>query len=522
MAIRLSGLVSGLDTDAIVQELVSAYSIKTEKYTKEQTKLSWKQEIWQSLNTKIYSLYTSVGNMRYSSAYATKKATSSDTTKATVTASEGAVNGTQKLNVLATAQSGYLTGAQINYEKKTLSDGSTKEPTLKDMGFTGTTASFQVKTTDEKGEEKLTEIKLSNDSTMTDVVAALKDAGLNANFDEANKRLFVSSTTTGEAADFDLVALDTNDADQKSASVDLMKTLGLYYDKDAEYQEGNAMKIDGQDAQIRLNGVLYTNSTNNFLINGLTINAQGVTGDGDDNAITVTTATDTQAIYDKIKDFLTQYNTIINEMTKLYNADSAYGYEPLTDDERDAMSETQIEKWETKIKDSLLRRDTTLDSIMSAMMTSMAQSIEINGEKYSLSSFGISTLGYLNAAENEQNAYHIDGDEDDENTSGNTDKLMAAITSDPDTLVAFMKQLSTNLYTAIDNKMKSTTLSSAYKVYNDKEMDTQYANYTKLISDWEDKVSEKEEYYYNKFAAMESALATLQSQTSSLSSLFGS
>ena len=54
MAMRVSGINSGLDTDAIVQELVSAYSTKTEKYTKEQTKLGWKQEIWKNLNTKLH------------------------------------------------------------------------------------------------------------------------------------------------------------------------------------------------------------------------------------------------------------------------------------------------------------------------------------------------------------------------------------------------------------------------------------------------------------------------------------
>ena len=58
MAMRVSGINSGLDTDAIVQELVSAYSKKTEKYEKEQTKLSWKQEAWKSLNSKVYSFYT--------------------------------------------------------------------------------------------------------------------------------------------------------------------------------------------------------------------------------------------------------------------------------------------------------------------------------------------------------------------------------------------------------------------------------------------------------------------------------
>ena len=106
MAMRVSGINSGLDTDAIVQELVSAYSQKTEKYTKEQTKLGWKQEAWKNLNTKVYSLYNSVGKLRYSSAYSMKKTTVSDTTKATVTASGDAVNGTQKLHVLSTAQSG--------------------------------------------------------------------------------------------------------------------------------------------------------------------------------------------------------------------------------------------------------------------------------------------------------------------------------------------------------------------------------------------------------------------------------
>jgi flagellar hook-associated protein 2 len=60
MTIRLSGLTSGLDTDTIVQALVSAYSYKKDKYVKAQTKLSWTQDSWKSLNTKVYSLYTNV------------------------------------------------------------------------------------------------------------------------------------------------------------------------------------------------------------------------------------------------------------------------------------------------------------------------------------------------------------------------------------------------------------------------------------------------------------------------------
>ena len=577
MAMRVSGINSGLDTDAIVQELVSAYSQKTEKYTKEQTKLGWKQEIWKNLNTKVYSLYNSVGKLRYSSAYSMKKTTVSDTTKATVTASGDAVNGTQKLHVLSTAQSGYLTGGKLAFRKEVTKDGvSTLEKTeLKDkdgnpekltsttklsaLGYTdGKDTTLDVHTTNEKGEAVTQKITLGKDSTIQDVVSALRENGLNASFDENNGRLFVSSKDTGKAADFTISASTTKKIpktdddgnlvkdkdgnvvmeeiemsdDESASSKKLLGLLGL--DTVNNTYDNQAVKIDGRDAVISLNGVKYTNTTNDFAINGLNVSVTGVTDDvtdpenvdlstlDDSTAITITTTTDSQGIYDKVKDFLTEYNNIINEITKLYNADSAGSYEPLTDDEKDKMSDTEIEKWETKIKDSLLRRDTSLGTIMNSMMTAMSSPITIDGKDYSLSSFGIQTLGYLNAAKNEQNAYHIDGDEDDENTSGNKDKLMDAITKNPDTVIDFMKQLSTNLYKAMDQQMQSSSLRSRYKIYNDKELDKEYSNLTKTIKQWESKVSDKEDYYYKKFSNMETAMSKLQSQTSSLSSMLGS
>lgn len=568
MAMRVSGINSGLDTDSIVQELVSAYSQKTEKYQKQQTKLGWKQEIWKNLNTKVYSFYNSVGKLRFSSAYSMKKTVSSDTTKATVSASSNAVNGTQKLHVLATAQSGYLTGGKLSLRKEVEDGGTTKlekvsgtvseKTTLRELGYTGDDTTLSINTKDEDGNDVVKNISLGKDSTVQDVVNALRDNGLNASFDANNGRIFVSSKETGKNADFRLTEATTKQVekkdddgnvvkdangkpvmedvaltdDEKAASKKLLGLLGL--DTQSDEYGSQAAKIDGRDAVIALNGVKYTNSTNDFAINGLNISVTGVTDDvldpdnadvsnlNDSTAITITTTTDNQGIYDMVKDFLTEYNNIINEITKLYNADSAGSYEPLTDDEKDQMSDTEIEKWETKIKDSLLRRDSSLSTIMNSMMTAMSGAIEINGKSYSLSSFGIQTLGYLNAAENEQNAYHINGDEDDENTSGNDDKLMAAITSDPDTVVEFMKKLSTNLYKAIDDQMQSNSLRSRYKIYNDKEMDKEYSNLSKTIKQWENKVSEKEDYYYKKFSNMETALAKLQNQTSSLSSMLGS
>ena len=322
----------------------------------------------------------------------------------------------------------------------------------------------------------------------------------------------------------DLAAMDSTSSDYTTALaafVNKVQDSQRILDQSSTLTNSGAKKIDGCDSEIKLNGITYTSSLNTYSINGLSITAMQATGDGDTNAITVTTATDTQAIYDKIKSFLTQYNSLINEMTSLYNADTAKGYEPLTDDEKSAMSDSEVEKWEEKIKSSLLRRDDSLESVMNLMTNAMSQPVTIDGKKYYLSSFGIKTLGFLNAPENQQNAYHIDGDEDDTATSGNEDKLMAMINSDPDTVVSFMQQLTTNLYDAIGTKMKSSTLSSIYKVYNDKEMASEYSDYTTTIKKWEQKLQDQEDAYYKKFSAMETALSKLQSQTSSLSNLFG-
>ena len=326
----------------------------------------------------------------------------------------------------------------------------------------------------------------------------------------------------------DLAAIDTSTVDGQNkysdalaAFVKKVQDSKEIIDQSSQYTNSGAKKIDGCDSEIKLNGITYTSSLNTYSINGLSITAMQATGDGDTNAITVTTATDTQAIYDKIKSFLTQYNSLINEMTSLYNADTAKGYEPLTDDEKSAMSDSEVEKWEEKIKSSLLRRDDSLESVMNLMTNAMSQPVTIDGKKYYLSSFGIKTLGFLNAPENQQNAYHIDGDEDDANSSGNADKLMTAITSDPDTVINFMQGLASNLYTAVHKKMQSSSLSSIYTVYNDKEMASEYSDYTSIIKKWEQKLEDKEDYYYKKFSSMETALSKLNSQTSSLSSLFG-
>lgn len=539
MPIRITGLNSGLDTEAIISELVSAYRTKEEKYQKAQTKLSWKQDAWKDLNIKVRSLYDNISNLRFTSAWTMKKTTVSDSTKATVTAAGSCVNGTQTLKIKQLAKGTYITGGEFsNTSAGTAPTSATK---LSELGYTGSGGDIQVK--DSSGNVVKT-VSVTGNTTIKDLVSALNGAGdTKASFDATNKRIFMTSNKTGEQNAFSL-----------DGDADILKTVGLS-------KEGGASIVDAQDSEIELNGAKFTSANNTYTVNGLTIDCLAETGNSE---ISITTSVDTQSMYDQVKSFLSQYNSLMKEMYSLYNADSAKGYEPLTDSEKDQMTDTEVEKWEEKIKAALLRRDDTLDGIMSTMKNAMSTSYYIyngnavtydsdkqyykcngnaiknsdgsyvtsasqlklwasaNGaKKYSLSSFGIKTEAYaIMTANSSQDAYHIDGDADDSVSKNNSDVLLNMLSSDPDTVSSFMKQLTSGLYSAIDTKMKSVKgLSSSYTIYNDIEMAREYSDYTDTISKWEDKLTDLEDSYYKKFAAMESALASLQSQSSSLSSL---
>jgi flagellar hook-associated protein 2 len=209
-------------------------------------------------------------------------------------------------------------------------------------------------------------------------------------------------------------------------------------------------------------------------------------------------------------------------MDGLYNAESADGYEPLTDEEMEAMTDKQIEDWEEQVKDALLRKDSTLGSISSALKSSIfGTTLKIDGVEYSLATFGISTGSYFTTSAKDRGLFHIDGNKDDASVSGNEDKLMAMISKDPDATIQFFQTLSTNLYDTLSKKMASSSLSSAFTIYNDKQMSSQYSDYKSKVEDWEERIKDYEDTYAKKFAAMETALSKMQSQSNSLAGLLG-
>lgn len=497
MAMRVSGLYSGMDTESIIADLVKVKQSKVDDLKKAQTKHEWKQEAWKNMNSKIYKLFSgTLNDLTYQSSFAKKTTTVSNPSAATVITQDSAMNSVQSLKIKSLASAGYMTGGE-------LADGTTADTTMKELGAIadGGTATITVKI----GSENKT-IELNADSKVSDVAVKLKELGLNANYDSVTNRIFIGASATGVENDFQISA-------DAGAGTDALKALGLS-------TEGGAIKVDGSSAEIELNRATFTSSNNAFEINGLTITCNAITGD---SPITLTTQEDTSGVYDMIKDFIKEYSELINEMDKLYNADRAKGYEPLTDEEKDTMSESEIEKWETKIKDSLLKGDSTLSTVSSAMKQIMSSGFEIGGRTMYLSDFGIETMGYFEAEDNERNAYYINGDEDNENSSikNKTNDLKAAISKDPMQVRDFFNQLAKTLKTKLDDLMGGTDYASTYSVYEDKKMKEEYDDYTKKIAEAEEKLADYEDKWYAKFSAMETAMAKMQSNMNAVSSLFG-
>ncbi len=279
------------------------------------------------------------------------------------------------------------------------------------------------------------------------------------------------------------------------------------------YGNKSMVVVEASDSEIVLDGATMRGNGNTVSVNGLTIDVIAETTE----PVTISVTKDTDSIYNTVKEALTEYNKLLDEMNELYYADSARNYKPLTDEQKESMSEKEIENWENKIKGALLRNDSSLGSLLSAMRTSLQGSVTTeSGKSYSLASFGISTGIYT-----ERGKLHIYGDSDDNTYATYDDRLKKALAENPDDVMEALSGIFGNLYTTMSDKCAKTSLSSALTFYNDKQYKKDLTTYEKQLSTMEDKIAKLEERYYKQFTAMEKAMATLQSQTASLSNMLG-
>ena len=209
-------------------------------------------------------------------------------------------------------------------------------------------------------------------------------------------------------------------------------------------------------------------------------------------------------LYDTVKTFITKYNELMMDMNEKVDADSTREYKPLTADEKASMTDDEIELWEGKIKNSLLRRDDTLTSIKNEIRSVLISSsgVTTTGMDYNY----FSDIGIVTGSYTEKGLLHIEGDEDDSLYSLKDNRLRDAIENNPDGIMEFLSSIGQKLYDTMYERMKSNTLSSSLTLYNDKFLDSQISDYEEDMFNLEERLAKVEQRYYKQFTAMEQAI----------------
>ncbi|WP_425446281.1 flagellar filament capping protein FliD [Dethiothermospora halolimnae] len=286
----------------------------------------------------------------------------------------------------------------------------------------------------------------------------------------------------------------------------------------------------GSDAKFILDGVNTTRSTNEFEVDGVnyTLNSD-YTGTDD---IKININSNPEELVDKIKNFVEKYNEIIDDISNKTSEKRYYDYKPLTKEQKEAMTEEDVELWEEKAKSGILRSDSILEGITRDMRTALYSGVEDVGIR--LFDIGIKT----SSSWREKGKLVIDEEKLTEAIKSNPNEITELFTKSEDSsgneLGDNEKGLGLKLYDIIQNNIRTTRNENGKKglliekagIENDitdikNTLTGRIDDYDDRIDELLDELNDTETYYYNKFAKMEQALQRMQSQSSWLMGQMG-
>lgn len=509
--LRLTGLTSGLDTESIVKSLLEIDQLKVDKQQKLITKLEWQGDAYRSVNLQLknfrekYMSTLSSDNMYTKAAYNIFNATlATDTSAVKVSAGSSAIAGSYTINSIdqlaaaATVSSGAVKmGDDIGLSTK-LSDlhgiefheeeipGEVGEDGELGESTTVRTLSFSI-----NGEE----FTFSDSATLSEVISTVNSntkAGVKMSYSSLKQGFTVTSNTTGA-----------------SSSVTILNNTGNFFGENSVSGIENGTKT-GQNAILTIENVRVEKSTNNFTIDGITYSLKA---ESKNTAINFSVERDVDAVVNKISGFIDSYNELITSLQSKLNETVYSTFEPLTDTERDQLTEKQAEQWDEKAKSGLLRNDSKLSSLLSTLRGAFYTAVESAG--ISAYDVGLTTGAYTDGGK----------------ITLNKDKLKSAIEKNPEQVTNLFSAVSSasdpNVKNAQSGLMaRLTNAMDGYRSYvtsetldsNGKALSTAQDK----LGELEDWLSDNEESYYARFTAMETALTKLNSQTSWISALLGS
>lgn len=364
----------------------------------------------------------------------------------------------------------------------------------------------------------------STENTISDVINAVNgdsEAGVTMAYDQLNDKFLVTSKTMGATAGIQIADVAGNG--------NLMAAMGL-----------SGVNASGTDASITYNDgtgdQTITRASNDFTINGIAISLKKEYSSSVGDPIDVKIAGDPTKTLDLVKNFVSKYNELIDKINSELSEKTYKDYTPLTDEQKEAMTEKDIELWEEKAKSGMLRNDSILSSFASKMRETLYK--EVEGISTKLYSIGISTGTW------DQKGKLV----------VNEDKLKAAIAESPESVVSLFTKESSIAYSpdmsAADRATRDSENGIANRMYdvmqdfirtsrnsegqkglfleragitgditeNTNMLSKEISNKDTLIASLLEKLADKENQYYARFTAMETALTQMNSQMSWLTS----
>ena len=281
------------------------------------------------------------------------------------------------------------------------------------------------------------------------------------------------------------------------------------------FQNGDSGNyIKAENATFTVNGLETSRQSNTFSINGVTFTLKKTT----DTPVTINVNNDNDKLYENIKSFVDKYNELVEKIEKKLSEPKYKNYLPLTDDEKEKLSETQQEKWENMAKSGILRNDSILSGLVTQMRTAIYSAVnqdDLDSAMKSLSAIGITTTADFTTAKLEINE----------------SKLKAAIEKDPNSIELLFngtgatdgqKGVIQRLYDKVNATMDQLKerAGNSYSVNNQFTIGRQLDDLDDRIERFEDRLADLETRYYSQFTAMEKAIQKANSQAAYLAQFF--
>ncbi|MBP1157791.1 MULTISPECIES: flagellar filament capping protein FliD [unclassified Paenibacillus] len=500
-SIRLGGLISGLDTNTIVSDLMKVRRAPLNQLLQRKQTEEWRRDQFREMNSLLLDLKNKTFDMRMQGTFQ-KKAVASDS-EAIVSAKQKGTPTLSTYNVEVTALSDPAKAASVKFVN-TLANDTTEIGEAFDFKI-GTTT-INVTATD------------TISSVLSKVNAVSSTTGVTASYLKDDKSITFTTTATGAnaAISIDVVAPATTfgASNKLNLSVGTIDSTGETFATDAGFQ----LSKDATAGSVKINGIAYSVTSSTFNFDGVEFNIKAL------GTTKVNVKPDEDAVFNSIKGFIDKYNEVIEKINAEIRETKYRDYKPLLDEEKEALSEKQIEQWEDKAKSGLLRQDPLLSNALAEMRRVFSTNVTAAGMDPNfdaLSEIGITTGNYM-----ERGKLHINETKLREAISQNGTKVMdlftkASTSTDPTT--KFNESgLAQRLYDQLNISMSKITDKAGSSLYlaDNSLIGKDLRRIDTDISRWESRLQDIEDRYWKSFSAMETAMNRAQSQSGWLAQQF--